>query len=87
MIRLGSTDFAIMACGFMTALLNDYVMALRIYQKYLEAKKMGTFDALLSEIYQEGRKYNFRPPNAPIIGIAGAAARFGPHARTQSSDY
>ncbi|KAH6566063.1 hypothetical protein BASA50_010163 [Batrachochytrium salamandrivorans] len=65
---------------------EDARAALRIYQKYLEAKKMGTFDALLSEIYQEGRKYNFRPPNAPIIGIAGAA-RFGPHARTQSSDY
>ncbi|KAJ8326211.1 poly(A)-specific ribonuclease [Batrachochytrium dendrobatidis] len=58
--------------------------ALRIYQKYLEAKEQARFDTLLEEIYQEGRKFNFRPPNA-LTGIANTT-QYDMHARTQSSD-
>ncbi|KAI8829400.1 ubiquitin carboxyl-terminal hydrolase-domain-containing protein [Chytriomyces cf. hyalinus JEL632] len=42
--------------------IEDARAALLLYKKYLALTKEGTFEQVLDAIYEEGRKYNFKPP-------------------------
>nr|KAJ3418423.1 poly(A)-specific ribonuclease [Polyrhizophydium stewartii] len=74
--------------------IEDARAALRIYRKYLEAMDNGTFEKLLEDIYEEGRVYNFRPPNAAMHMQQQAQQalqrqahqRAGSHTRAPSSE-
>ena len=37
------------------------MQALSIYKKYLQFKSEGKFEEVLEDIYNEGRKYNWKP--------------------------
>ena len=39
--------------------IEDAVVALRLYKKYLELEKAGTFQDMLLEIYRYGKKHNW----------------------------
>ncbi|KAI9355730.1 ubiquitin carboxyl-terminal hydrolase-domain-containing protein [Zopfochytrium polystomum] len=42
--------------------IEDARTALLLYEKYVELKESGKFDEALDALYEEGRLYNFRPP-------------------------
>lgn len=43
--------------------IEDAKTALRLYRKYEELKQQGTFEKTLDELYNEGRKWNYKPPS------------------------
>lgn len=44
--------------------IEDARTALRLYRKYQELQRHGSFESTLEELYAEGRKYNFKPPKS-----------------------
>lgn len=42
--------------------IEDAKTALRLYQKYGELKEKGIYERTLDELYNEGRKWNYKPP-------------------------
>ncbi|KAG8904957.1 poly(A)-specific ribonuclease [Tulasnella sp. 403] len=44
--------------------IEDARAALLLYEKYQEYEEEGKFDDILEEIYREGKKVNFKPPQA-----------------------
>ncbi|KAJ3262967.1 poly(A)-specific ribonuclease [Chytriomyces hyalinus] len=42
--------------------IEDARAALLLYKKYLALAKEGAFEQVLDAIYEDGRKYNFKPP-------------------------
>ncbi|KAJ3114895.1 poly(A)-specific ribonuclease [Phlyctochytrium bullatum] len=44
---------------------EDARTALALYKKYIEYKEQGIFDEILERVYEEGRAYNFKPPQNP----------------------
>jgi PAB-dependent poly(A)-specific ribonuclease subunit 2 len=45
---------------------EDARTALALYKKYLEIKAAGNFEKVMEELYAEGKKLNFRPPNQKV---------------------
>ncbi|KAJ3127637.1 poly(A)-specific ribonuclease [Physocladia obscura] len=50
--------------------IEDARTALLLYKKYLALKDAGTFKSVLDEVYEEGRRVNFKPvpPPTPVAG-------------------
>ncbi|KAI8801403.1 ubiquitin carboxyl-terminal hydrolase-domain-containing protein [Cladochytrium replicatum] len=49
--------------------IEDARTALALYKRYLELSEAGTFQSVLEEIYEDGRAYNYRPPQAQNLRL------------------
>ncbi|TPX70585.1 hypothetical protein SpCBS45565_g01672 [Spizellomyces sp. 'palustris'] len=50
---------------------EDSRTALALYKRYLQLKREGRFQQYLEEVYEEGRRTNFKPPSKPIAPYDG----------------